>query len=118
MTGPSTVDVRDVAEALVLSLTAPPSSKVGRKRILMSGEWFGSKKAVDYIAEVRPELKGRLSEAAKASAPDRESNVDVSRAKEVLGIEFTDWRKTLIDAVDSLLALEEEWASQGWVPPQ
>ena len=42
---------------------------------------------------------------------------DPSRAKEVLGLEFTDWRETLLDGVDSVLATEKAWRAQGWVPP-
>ena len=47
-----------------------------------------------------------------------ESNFDTSRVKEVLGFEFTDWHKTVDDAVDSLLALEKDWLSQGWTRPE
>lgn len=115
---PSSVDVRDVARALVLSLTAPPTSQVGRKRILMSGEWFVPAEAVAYVAEMRPELKGRLNEAWKKEVTSPKNNIDNSRAKEVLGLELTDWRKTVLDGVDSLVALETKWKNQGWVPPQ
>lgn len=115
---PSSVDVRDVARALVLSLNAPPTSQVGRKRILMSGEWFVPAEAVAYVAEMRPELKGRLNEAWKKEVMSPKNNIDNSRAKEVLGLELTDWRKTVLDGVDSLIALETEWKSRGWVPPQ
>lgn len=115
---PSCIDVRDVARALVLSLTAPPTSKVGRKRLLLSGEWFAPAEAYAYVAEARPELKGRLSEVWKKAGPVPKSNVDTSRAKEVLGLEFTDWHKTVLDGVDALIALEKEWISQGWVPGQ
>lgn len=115
---PSSVDVRDVARALVLSLTAPPTAQVGHKRILMSGEWFVPAEAVAYVAEARPELKGRLSEAWKKEVTTPTNNIDNSRAKEVLGLELTDWRKTVLDGVDSLIALETKWKNQGWVPPQ
>jgi len=113
---PSHIDVRDVARGLVAALRSPPTSQVGRKRILMSGEWFSPKDAVDYIAEVRPELKGRLSEQAKAAGPVPKSTFNDGRAEEVLGLEFSSWKKTVIDAVDDLLRLEKEWEAKGLVP--
>lgn len=115
---PSSVDVRDVARALVLSLNAPPTSQVGHKRILISGEWFAPADAVAYVAEARPELKGRLNEAWKKEVTVPKSNIDNSRLKEVLGLELTDWRKTVLDSVDNLIAIEKEWKNRGWVPPQ
>lgn len=118
MMRPAWIDVRDVARGLVLSLTAPPTSKVGQKRMIMSGEWFSLAEAANYVAEMRPGLKDRLSEAWKKAGPVPKSNIDSSRAKEVLGLEFTDWHKTILDGVDSIIALEKEWKSQGWVPPQ
>ena len=114
---PATVDVRDVATALVLALSAPPTSKVGRKRFPLSGEWYGARAAADYLAEVRPDLKGRLSEAAKNAGPTRKNVLDTSRSEEVLGLKYTDWHKTVLDGVEYLLELEENWKSQGWVPP-
>ena len=114
---PNTVDVRDVATALVRTLTAPPTSQVGRKRFPLSGEWYGSRAAADYLAEVRPDLRPRLSEAAKNAGPVKKSNIDTSRAEEVLGLKATDWHKTVLDGVESLLKLEQDWKNQGWVPP-
>lgn len=116
--GPSTIDVRDVARALVLDLTAPPTSQVGRKRFLMSGPWIAPAEVAAYIAEVRPELKDRLSEEWKKAGPIPKSNIDTSRVEEVLGLEFTDWHKTVLDGVDSFIALEKQWISQGWAPPK
>ena len=115
--GPATIDVRDVATALILSLNAPPTSKVGRKRFLLSGEWYGARAAAEYLAEVRPDLRGRLSEAAKNAGPTKKINIDTSRAEEVLGLKFTDWHKTVLDGIESLLELEQDWKNQGWVPP-
>lgn len=109
--------MRDVARGLVLSLTAPPTTKVGRKRILMSGEWLVPREVAAYVAEQRPELKDRLSEAWKTSPVAVKNIIDTSRAKEVLGLEFTDWRKTVLDAVDSIVATEKTWKAQGWVAP-
>ena len=114
---PSTIDVRDVARSLVLSLTAPPTAKVGRKRIPMSGEWVVPCDVAAYVAQQRPELKDRLSKAWKTGTSTMSNIIDTSRAKEVLGLEFTDLRKTILDAVDSVVAIEMEWKTQGWEPP-
>ena len=110
---PSSVDVRDVAKALILGLQAPPTSQVGRKRILLSNEWFSAKDAVEHIASARPELKGRLAKAAFNAPPSPKCPMDVSRAKDVLGLEFTNWKDTVIAAVDDLLKLESSWKAKG-----
>lgn len=109
------IDVRDVARALVAGLSGP--TNVGRKRIFMSSEWFSWKEAVEYIAEVRPELKDRLSENAKKAGPAPPTSVDNTRAKEVLGIEVTPWKLWLIETVDDLIKLEKSWVAKGLTPP-
>lgn len=110
---PSSVDVRDVAKALVLGLKAPPASQVGRKRILLSGEWFSAKDAVELIASARPELRNRLAKAVFNAPPVPKCTLDLSRAKEVLGLEFTDWKDTVLAAVDDLVKLEAQWKAKG-----
>jgi len=111
---PSYIDVRDVARGLVNALRSPPTSQVGRKRILMSGEWFSAQQAVEYIASVRPELKDRLSEAAKRPAFIPKSRIDNKRAAEVLGLtDITPWKVSVIDTVDDLLKMEENLKKRG-----
>lgn len=110
------IDVRDVARAALLSLAAPHTSAVGRKRILMNGESIQPSEAAAYVARERPELRDRLSKSWQKAGPAQEGNIDNSRAKEVLGLKFTDWRKTVLDGVDSLVAIGKEWQQQGWVP--
>lgn len=114
---PAVIDGRDVARACVLALTSPPTATVGHKRIILSGAWISPSEVATYIAEKRPELKDRISEAWKNAPATPQISFDTSRAKEVLGLEFTDWRSTLLDAVDSVLAIEKAWRAQGWVPP-
>ncbi|KAI0916413.1 hypothetical protein AcW1_008856 [Taiwanofungus camphoratus] len=104
----------DVACGLVKALTS--SNNLDRKRILMSGEWFSWKNAVEYIASERPELKGRLSGAAKEYAPAPTTPIDNTRAKEVLGLEMTPRKVTVLDAVNSLVKLENKWKSKGLTP--
>ncbi|KAI0786731.1 NAD-P-binding protein [Abortiporus biennis] len=110
---PSWIDVRDVAQSLVKALKSPPESQVGRKRIILSGEWFSFKDAADYLVKVRPELKDRISEKAKAAPPVPESQIDTTRAREVLGVVFTPWKKTVIDTIDGFIDLEKEWKKNG-----
>ncbi|KAF7793978.1 hypothetical protein EIP86_005102 [Pleurotus ostreatoroseus] len=114
----TSIDVRDVARSLVLSLSAPPTSQVGRKRFVMTGPSIQPREAAEYIAHERHELQDRISEMWKKAGPAQETNIDNSRAKEVLGLEFTDWHKTVLEGVDALIAIEKEWKQQGWVPPQ
>ncbi|OCH87047.1 NAD(P)-binding protein [Obba rivulosa] len=113
---PAWVDVRDVARACVLGLTSPPASEVDRKRLLLSGEWWGFRQGAEYLAQVRPELRGRINKAAWTAPPPPKCWVDNSRAKEVLGLEITPWQESLVAAVDSLINLEKEWASKGLTP--
>ncbi|EMD37595.1 hypothetical protein CERSUDRAFT_154320 [Gelatoporia subvermispora B] len=113
---PAWVDVRDVAKACVLALSSSPASKVGRKRILLSGEWWGFKQAAEYLSEVRPELRDRINKAAWNAPPAPKSWVDTTRAQEVLGWKATPWHDSLVAAVDSLIKLEKEWASKGLTP--
>ncbi len=106
---PLTVDVRDVAKAHVLALTAPPTSQVGRKRLLVAGEGFLWKDAVDHLRAVRPELRERLPDPSEAKKLEA-STMDVSRTREVLGLDkYMDWRKTVEDSVDSFLSIERSW---------
>lgn len=113
---PTYIDVRDVARSLVNALRAPPTSQVGRKRILMTGEWFSAYEAVGYLEEVRPELRERISREARRFAEKPVTKISNARAKEVLGLddhEVTPWRKSVIDAVDDLVKLEAELAARG-----
>jgi len=115
--GPRYTDVRDVARGCVNALTSPTSTEVGRKRILFSGDWFSFREAVEHIAEVRPELRSRLNKAAFSAPPAPQRWFDNTRAEEILGLrQTTPWRDSLVSAVDSLIKLENEWASKGLTP--
>ncbi|KDQ55848.1 hypothetical protein JAAARDRAFT_37273 [Jaapia argillacea MUCL 33604] len=112
---PGYTDVVDTARAHVLALKAPPSSTP--KRLILSGYWFKWEDAVNYIAEVKPDLKERLVDPKKA--PNYGPNttgwvVDTTRAREFLGMEkMTDWKETIINAVDGCLAFEKKWMAAG-----
>ncbi|KAH8100073.1 NAD-P-binding protein [Cristinia sonorae] len=111
---PQLVDVRDVARSLVAALTAPPTSKVGRKRILVSGEWVNQSEILKLVEKERPELLGRISKAVKEDKSTVvKSVVDQKRVREVLGIEVRPWQETVLDAIDALIDLEKEWKGRG-----
>lgn len=105
------IDVRDAARGLVLALSAVPRENGKYKRILLSPpEWFSWAEAVTLIAKERPVLKARLVDPATAPA-GRSNPIDGTLAQEVLKIgEFIPWQTTILDAVDALIGVEQEWA--------
>lgn len=113
---PLVIDVRDVARACALALKAPPTSVVGQKRFPLSGSFLPYKEVIEYIAHERPELAARLNKAAASSGQAPLQIIDNSRAEAVLGLEFTPWKKTVLDSVDYLVELEKDWLSKGWEP--
>ncbi|KAG6832867.1 hypothetical protein H0H87_012800 [Tephrocybe sp. NHM501043] len=117
MSSPAHADVRDVAHAHILALTSPPSSEVGRKRILIaSPHGFDIKATLELIADSRPELKARLTKKMPPEYPYDRIPFDFKRIEEVLGMSKDDFRtveETMIETVDSLMALEKQWIAQG-----
>lgn len=100
------VDVRDVAIGLVKGQKTP-----GKHRIVFSGEWFTFEEAIDYIASIRPELKGRLATTSKTA--QKNSLVDNSKAALVLDLTPRSWKESIQDAIDDLLKLEKSWIEEG-----
>ncbi|KAJ6573858.1 hypothetical protein DFH09DRAFT_1276923 [Mycena vulgaris] len=103
---PLFVDVRDVAAAHILALK---NDAVIGKRVLLSGGEFLYYK---MIAKQRPELVSRLPSLEGIVNPENEpiAKVDTSIAKNVLGISFIPYEKSLFDTIDALLAMEKaEW---------
>jgi len=104
------VDVRDVAKAQVAGIRTP-----GHHRVLIgSSEWFDFKDAVHHLTSARSELKDRF--ANPISTGKTVPAVDNARVIELLGVSLTPWRKTVEDAIDSLLKVEEEWKGAGVDP--
>ncbi|KAH8114617.1 hypothetical protein DFH11DRAFT_1877465 [Phellopilus nigrolimitatus] len=106
------VDVRDMARAHILALKDPPTAQVGRKRILVVGPTLRTwRDVILYLREARPELKSRLpriEDKDEGEAEIKTAKFDMSRAKEVLGLDtLVDWRKTVVDTLDCLLAIEK-----------
>lgn len=96
------IDVRDVAQAHISSLTTPA---VANKRFLVGGNRYSSQIAVDALKTV-PELRGRLpkdgNEEVKIARFD-----DVEGWNEKLGLEPRNAEETFGDTVRRLLELEK-----------
>lgn len=76
------------------------------------------KVALELIAKERPELKDRLIDLAKIPAYTHNIiPVDLKRVDEVLGVKvesYFSWQDTILDTVNSLIALEKEWKGKGF----
>ncbi|KZP16503.1 NAD(P)-binding protein [Athelia psychrophila] len=111
------VDVRDLTRVHVAALTAPRLAGVRKRLIVASPYDFSWKDGVSYIAEQRPELRSRLV-ADTSKAPDHaNARFDLSRLEDVTGLKldaFKTWQETILDTVDSLIALEKDWVSKGF----
>ncbi|KAJ7881926.1 hypothetical protein B0H13DRAFT_2344861 [Mycena leptocephala] len=111
------IDVRDVAQAHVRALNTRPTAEVGRKRIILSSPFgWPFQQTVDFLAEQRPALKGRLITATPQLQPFDVLPMDFGRVEEVLGMKVSDFHtveQTTLDTVDALLQVEELWRSAG-----
>jgi len=79
-------DVRDLAKAHVNALDAPPTSAIGRKRVLFSSPHeLDYKDALKMIGEKRPQLRDRLNKGEPAPSPLKRTPCDFKRIEEVTG---------------------------------
>ncbi|KIY69264.1 NAD(P)-binding protein [Cylindrobasidium torrendii FP15055 ss-10] len=111
-------DVRDSARAHVLALKAGPAPSGGAKRFpIVTPENGSYLDARAYIAEAHPELVHRLVPASAIPQwPSHTKPVDRARIEAILGFkqnEYTPWKKTVLDSVDSWLKLEAFWKAKG-----
>jgi nucleoside-diphosphate-sugar epimerase len=112
-------DVRDVARIHVEALTSAPESSVGRKRLLIASPHDGNyKEAVLFVADAHPELGDRLVDANTAPQfPADRPRVDLKRVEDVTGVKvdsYYAWKETILTTIESLLAVERSWVSQGY----
>ena len=105
---PLNIDVRDVARAHVLALKVPPSDTL--KRFLLSSSKFTWKEAVEFLAQARPELKGRLPViTGKEPAVPPFATLDTSATETILGLKsYVKWQDTVLDTIDDLVRVEKE----------
>jgi nucleoside-diphosphate-sugar epimerase len=107
---PVSVDVRDVARAHVLALKLPPSD--APKRFILSSNTFTWKDAIEFLAQARPELKGRLPAiTGKEPAVPPFATLDNRATGAILGLKnYVKWQDTVLDTIDDLLRVEKELA--------
>jgi nucleoside-diphosphate-sugar epimerase len=109
---PLSVDVRDVARAHVLALKVPHSEDAV-KRFVISSSRFTWAEAIEFVAQTRPELKGRLPVITGKEPPvPRFATVDTSTTEAVLGLkDYVRWQDTILDTIDDQLRIEKEVAA-------
>jgi len=92
---PLNVDVRDVARAHVLALKVPPSDEP--KRFVLSLSTFTWMDAIEFIAQARPELKGRLPVITGNERPVAPfAALDMSAAENILELKnYVKWQDTV-----------------------
>lgn len=98
------VDVRDVALAHVRAIEV---AEAGGKRFFVTAGFFTNKKVVDAIRAKYPQLEGKLpsSKDAEDDMPEDIYGFDNKRSVEVLGIKYRSLETTVVDTVESLLAV-------------
>ena len=109
------MDVRDVAKAHVLAMTAPRASS---KRILLVSGLITPQLVANTIRKHFPELRDRVAEGNPAQIYPNGVNPtgwDVSRSHEVFG---KDWNyrsleESVVDTVRDLLRHEDHWIVTG-----
>lgn len=94
------VDVRDVAQAHVAALSAPPIPGRNKRFIICAGT-FKWKAVADLIRRERPELANRLPKEDVVPPRQTDAPLDTSFAAEVLGLkEYIPRDVTLLAGID------------------
>lgn len=124
---PGIVDVRDVARAHIAALDSTHSS-IGHKRYLVVSPHTASfSDALKFIGNERPELRSRLADPSKAPSFTSETPMVSEGLERVVGFHrdsYKSWKETILDTVDTLVALENSWKEKGYdvdltfVPPK
>lgn len=96
------VDVRDVALAHVKAIEV---AEAGGKRFFVTAGFVNNREVADTIRETHPQLESKLPSKDGSSEPKAPAyGFDNSRSRELLGIQYVPFKKTVADTVDSLLA--------------
>ncbi|KAK7710413.1 Glycine-rich RNA-binding protein 2, mitochondrial [Botryosphaeria dothidea] len=101
------IDVRDLALGHVKAIELPEADN---KRFFFTSGYFSNKELLEIIRKNFPEYKDKLP-GSDAIGPGVDYpaegvyKIDNKRTKEVLGIEFTPFEKTVVDTVNSLKAV-------------
>ncbi|KAL2128315.1 hypothetical protein VTI74DRAFT_9356 [Chaetomium olivicolor] len=101
------VDVRDVALAHVRAMTIP---EAGGKRFYVVGGFFSNPKLAEIVRRNFPQLDGKLppAQGLKDDFPSDHWQFNNRRSRVVLGIEYTELEKSVVDTVGSILQFEVE----------
>ncbi|KAJ6584957.1 hypothetical protein B0H19DRAFT_1107473 [Mycena capillaripes] len=119
---PRFIDVRDLAELHLLSLTTPADSK--QKRLVIASPDVLNLNA--YLQQLREQWPARVNQNKPPPFGDQVIGLvfDYGRTEEVTGMKRSAFRganETFADTVASLLALEKVWESKGYdvshIPP-
>ncbi|KAG7192395.1 methylglyoxal reductase (NADPH-dependent) gre2 [Scheffersomyces spartinae] len=97
------VDVRDVALAHIAGFEREDT--IGRRLFMTSGQ-FLSQMMLDIINENIPSLQGKIPRGTPGSGPQdirSLAKTDNSATRNLLGWEFTPFKKTVIDTVNQIL---------------
>lgn len=105
------VDVRDLALAHVLAIEKP---EAGGQRFFTVSSHFSNKEIAEIIGQEFPEFRDRLPSGDGLAPGDYPADgvygFDNSRSRQVLGMQYRTLRESIVDAVNSLLAVEPEIA--------
>lgn len=95
------VDVRDVALAHVKAIEV---ADAGGKRFFITNGFVSDKDIADTIRQTHPQLESKLPSPDSSKTQPAKYSYDNTRSRELLGIQYLPWNKTVSDTVDSLLA--------------
>jgi nucleoside-diphosphate-sugar epimerase len=103
------VDVRDLALCHVLAIE---KEEAANKRFFITEGYFSNKEIAEVIRKNFPELESELPgkdvEGGDYPGKGKESlfKVDNSRTKEILGVSYIGFEKSIVDLVKSLKAVQ------------
>ncbi|KAF2453386.1 hypothetical protein BDY21DRAFT_382259 [Lineolata rhizophorae] len=103
------IDVRDLAIAHVKAMDVPDAAG---KRFFTTAGYFSNKEIVELIRKNFPEYADKLPPPDVKGGdypPGGVYKYDNSRSKEVLGLEFMSLEKSVVDLVNSLKAVGEQF---------
>jgi len=99
--GMGMVDVRDVALAHLQALKLPEAAN---KRFILCSHRVIYKDVFGWLAEYSEKGAKVATAMAEGEDPTVFDLLDNARSKEILGLEYTDMRKTFLDGAESLIA--------------
>ncbi|KAJ7750662.1 hypothetical protein DFH07DRAFT_922512 [Mycena maculata] len=113
---PGVLDVRDVARIHIAGLN--PLTPNHPKRVpIVSPHDADFRDAIKYIAEERPELRGRLADPSKVPLwSTYKINLDLTPVEKAFGISlgsYKTWKETILDSIDRFIDVENQWTSKG-----